>query len=123
MLALSEDDVICDLAETYRILDYKALSPSLVATLCIGLPDYSRIKKRIAGVKYTLQEILLSLMVDGIHTLIWMNSKDGAKGRNRPESLFKKLNEEPKKKDDLQIFDNAESYEAWYQTKMRKSNG
>ena len=88
--------MICDLAETYKILDYRALSPMLVATLCIGLPDSSRIKRRVAGIKTTLEESLLALIVDGINVLIWMRTKDGSKGRNRPDSLYKKLNDEPK---------------------------
>lgn len=119
MLALSEDDIICDLAETYHITDYRALAPSLVATLCVGLPDHSRIKRRMAGVKLTLTEMLLALVVDGINTLIWQPTKDGMKGRNRPESLFKRLTEEPKQKEELQTFEDVASYEAWYQSKMK----
>ena len=111
---MSEEDVICDLAETYHILDYKALSPSLVATLCVGLPDFSRIKRRLAGIKLSLTEMLLALVVDGINMLIWQNTKDGMKGRNRPESIYKKLTEEKKPKDEYQAFRTIEEYESWY---------
>lgn len=119
---MSEDDVICDFAETYHITDYRALLPnqvSLVATLCAGLPDSSRIKRRIAGIRLSLTEVMLALIVDGINTLIWQQTKDGMKGRNRPESLLKKLTEEKQPKEDLQTFENVDSYEAWYKEKMR----
>lgn len=65
----------------------------------------------------------MALIVDGINTLIWQRSKDGMKGRNRPESLFKRLTEDKKPKDELQSFKDIESYQKWYQAKMRKYNG
>ena len=68
--------------------------------------------------------MLLALVVDGINTLIWQQTKDGRKGRNRPESVYKKLTEEKKPKEELQTFDDVASYEEWYQSKMRnKDNG
>ena len=120
MLSVSEDDVICDLAETYHITNYRELAPSLVATLCIGLPDFSRIKRRIAGIKIDLNQMLLALVVDGINTLIWQNTKDGMKGRNKPESIFKKLTEEQKPKDQYEKFDTVEDFEKWYQSTVRE---
>lgn len=62
--------------------------------------------------------MLLALVVDGIHTLIWQQTKDGAKGRNRPDSIFKKLTEEKKPKDDLETFNDVTSFEEWYRAKM-----
>lgn len=121
-MALSEDDLICDFAETYHILDYKVLSPSLAATLCVGLPDHSRIKKRMVGAKLGLTDMLLAMIVDGINLRVWQNSKDGMKGRNKPESLLKRLTEDKKPDDDIQALD-IDDYEAWYQAKMRKYNG
>ena len=111
--------MICDLAETYHITNYRELAPSLVATLCVGLPDFSRIKRRIAGVKIGLTDMLLALVVDGVNTLIWQNTKDGMKGKNKPESIFKRLTEEKKPKDEYKTFDTADDFEKWYQAKMR----
>lgn len=71
----------------------------------------------------SLSNTLLAMIVDGINLRIWQNSKDGMKGRNRPESLLKRLTENRKPKDELQSFKDIESYEAWYQAKMRKHNG
>lgn len=120
MLSVSEDDVICDLAETYHITDYRALAPSLVATLCVGLPDFSRIKRRIAGIKIGLTDMLLALLVDGVNTLIWQNTKDGMKGRNRPESVYKRLTEEQKPKEEYEKFATVDDFETWYQSTMRE---
>ena len=63
--------------------------------------------------------MLLALAVDGINTLIWQKTKDGMKGRNRPESLYKKLTEKKQPKEDLETFDDVDSYEEWYRSKMR----
>jgi len=48
MIHTDEDALICDLAETYHIFNYRELPPSLAATLSVGLKDDSRIKKEVA---------------------------------------------------------------------------
>lgn len=122
MLAIGEDEVICDLAQTYHILNYKELSPSLVAVLCCGLDDNSRIKRKMAKSSLTLQDALMALLVDGVHTLIWQRTKDGSKGRNRPESIFKKLMHiDEKPKDELMKFTSEASFEQWYRSKRDKN--
>lgn len=116
--------MICDLAETYHILDYKELPPTLVATLVVGLRDDARIKQKISKSRLTIEQSLLALILDGINVLIWQRSKDGAKGRNKPESIFKKLMGLDKKpKDELMSFDTVEDFDRWYAQKMRKDNG
>lgn len=120
MLNMGEDELICDLAETYHILNWRELPPSLVATLSCGLREDSRIKKKMGGLNIALNEMLLALVVDGINILIWQRTKDGSKNRNRPESLFKKLTGQDKKqKDDLEVFTSVEEFEAWHKSKMR----
>ena len=52
MLSEDRDAVICDLAETYHILDYKAVPVQTLATLCAGLRDDSRIKMHLSGFNY-----------------------------------------------------------------------
>ena len=49
MIRFDEDALICDLAETYHIYDYRSLPVKLVATLSAGLRDDSRIKLKAAG--------------------------------------------------------------------------
>lgn len=120
-LAKGEDEVICDLAETYHILDYKKLPPSLVATLVVGLDDSARIKRKISKTKLTLEQSLLAFVADGINILIWQKTKDGYKGKNKPESIYKKLmGLDKKQKEELMSFNTVEDYEKWYKAKMRK---
>ena len=43
MIAIDEDALICDLAETYQIYDYRRLPVQTVAVFSLGLRDNSRI--------------------------------------------------------------------------------
>lgn len=91
MIAANENALICDLAETYGVFDYKALPVHLVAALSSGLRDDSRIKMNMSGTKATPEQLLLAGIADGTNLLAWLQSKDGAKGRNRPHSILKNL--------------------------------
>lgn len=51
MLAADRDALICDLAETYRVLDYRALPVELLATLAAGLRPDARIWQKIAALR------------------------------------------------------------------------
>lgn len=91
MVALDEDALICDLAETYGVFDYRALPLQTVATLGIGLNYNSRIKQKMAGIVVPFDTFLLAQAVDNLALLCWLNSKDGAKGTNRPQMISEKL--------------------------------
>lgn len=86
-LATDRDALICDMAETYHILDITALPVSLLATLAAGLRGNSRIRLAMAGETATTGELLQAAMLDRMTTLCWMQSKDGAHGRKRPPSV------------------------------------
>lgn len=117
MIAKGEDELICDLAETYNILNYKELQPSLVATLSIGLSDDSRIKRKLAGQKLTFNQLINTLMLDDLNLNLWTKTKDATKGRNKPKSLYKMLmGLDKEKKEELRVFGSAEEYEAWRKT-------
>ena len=88
MIRSDEDALICDLAETYHIYDYKTLPAMLVASLVVGLRDDSRIKMKLSGAKAPAEIILLASMVDKLSLLVWTKTKDAEKGRNRPKSLL-----------------------------------
>lgn len=114
LLSDSEDEIICDLAETYHVLNYQELPPDLVATLVIGLPDSSRIKRKLTKKKTTMEAELLALIVDLMATYMW--SRSGRKG-TKPPSIYKILTKEDKEKDELEAFDSIEEYEAWRKSK------
>jgi hypothetical protein len=59
MIADGEDELICDLAETYRILHYRTVALPLLATLAAGLREDSRICKKQSGVKTDTSTLLL----------------------------------------------------------------
>ncbi|MBP3891465.1 MAG: hypothetical protein J6D29_04760 [Solobacterium sp.] len=69
MIAIDEESLICDLAETYHIYDYEKLPPLMVATLAVGLGVDSRIMMKISGRKLPLHIQLLGLLVDQLNYL------------------------------------------------------
>jgi hypothetical protein len=108
MIRTDEDALICDLAETYKIYDYKTLPASLVASLAIGLRDNSRIKMKLSGAKAPAEIILLASMVDKLNILVWSKTKDAVKGRNRPKSLLGLIYP---KENNNQVYSSGEEFE------------
>lgn len=109
MLNLDEDAVICDLAETYQVYDWRSLPVSLVATFVCGLGQNSRIKRKLSNEEYTTEEILLMNIADSLSVLVWQNTKDGQKGTNKPKLFTEMLNSG--KKDDALTFATPEDFE------------
>lgn len=113
MIKLDESALICDFAETYHILDYRALPLKTAAVLASGLRDNSRIMMKISGMQVSPETALMAAAVDRLSLLFWAKTKDAESGSNRPESILAKLTGENEKKDsDLQSFDTAEEFEA-----------
>lgn len=105
---MCEDELICDLAETYNILDMYGLPPKLVAVLCMGLHNDSRVKMHLSESKLTLEQMLYARMVDELSYIYWSKTKDGQKNRNRPISVLYSLTAD--KKEDTEIFLTAEDF-------------
>lgn len=87
MISLDRDALICDLAETYHIFNYKELPARQVALLSAGLRDNSRIKLKMMGMKCSIDTLLLANIQDRLSILVWMNTKDGQSGKNKPKSV------------------------------------
>ena len=124
MISVGEDLLKCDMAETYQIYIIDWYDPpfpiSFLADLAQGLDENSRIKKKIINRKLTLTESLQAIMIDKLSILIWQKTKDGAKGRHMPESIYRKLEGLDKDaKDELQSFASEEEFLEWYNNKMR----
>lgn len=62
--------LICDLAETYRIFDYRSLPMRLVATLSVGLREDSRIMMKLSKRTAPFNTILLAEIADRLGVLI-----------------------------------------------------
>ena len=111
MIATDEDALICDLAETYHIYDYRSLPLQRVAIFCIGLRDDSRIKKKINGIEYTTDTLLLAKAVDYLALLFWSKTKDAENGMNAPESILNQLLGNTESETDVVSFETAEDFE------------
>ncbi len=112
MIAIDEDALRCDLAEIYRIYDYKSLPALLVATFSVGLRDDSRIKMKMSGAKAPLNTIILALLTDRLGNMIWSLSEDGRNGVNRPVQLLEIINgAKIENNSDIKVFDTPEEYE------------
>lgn len=91
MIATDEDALICDLAETYSIYDYRRLPLNMVAVFSFGLKDDSRIKMKLNGMEVPFETMLLASAVDRLSTLVWQQTKDGMDGKNYPLSIVAML--------------------------------
>ena len=94
MIALDEDALICDLAETYHIYNMESFSPVLIATLAEGLGPNSRIRLKRSGLSYSLETLLLAHVADNTAFNVYAKTKDARHGRDKPRSMLAVLNEE-----------------------------
>ena len=110
MISEDEDALVCDLAETYQIYDYKQLPPTKVAVFSLGLRNDSRIKMKLSGQTVTLETMLMASIADRLSMLVWFQTKDGQKGRNRPTMLTNLLTN-TKQENDVEAFHSGEEFE------------
>ena len=80
------------MAETYGILDWRALPLATAATLAQGLPISSRVARKRFGLPAASDtELLLAIIADRVGHFAWMFSKDGEDGTNHPPSILAAL--------------------------------
>lgn len=115
MFVKDKDAVICDLAETYHIYNYKELPCSRVALFAVGLRENSRIKTKMSNLKYSLDTTMLAAILDRLSILVWFNTEDGRKGVNRPVMITDKLykSDDDRNESDIMAFDTPEEYESY----------
>lgn len=109
MIRFDEDALICDLAETYQIYDYRQLPLQMVAVFSYGLRDDSRIKMNISKQSVPLETMLLAGLSDRLSLLLWTKTKDAEHGRNRPASILESLTNVKKESSHLS-FDSGEEF-------------
>lgn len=105
--------MICDLAETYHIVNYRELPVRTLAALVTGFRANSRTKMKMTGQRYPDNILIQALVFDRLTQLVWMNSEDGRRNRNRPASLYEQLTKEPKK-EEIMVFDSGEEFDRAY---------
>lgn len=123
MITVGEDELICDLAETYGIYEYRVYSPLYIGTLAAGLRDDSRIKMQMSGEKITISQLLAAMTVDKLANLVWMQSQDGVKGRNKPVSVVEQLRGSASKPSEIHGFDSPEEFQKAWQSAGGDLNG
>lgn len=126
MISIDEDALICDLAETYQIYDYKQLPLNQVAVFAYGLRDDSRIKQMISDQIVPLEITLLANIVDRLSISLWLQTKDGQKGVNRPASIAEMLtknNKEESDERDYLVFESGEDFENYRKALLAKTGG
>lgn len=106
MISTNRNALICDLAETYGIYDYRSLPLETVATLSAGLRSDSRIKMEMRGENAPKDTMLLAHIVDGVNGLLWYFGLYSDKPASLVESLLG-LNEK-----DVEGFKTPEEFEA-----------
>ena len=105
------DELTADLAQYYGIFDRTAHPAGLIATLATQLPEDSRVKRKLSGYECSRMEFLTALAVDRLSFLVWMQTKDGQKNRNRPKSVAEALLG-TKTEAETVAFDSPEDFEA-----------
>ena len=112
MLAADREALLCDLAETYRIYDLRAVPVPTLAMLAAGLRDNSRIKMRLSGGNVPRGELLLAAAVDRLSLLVWGMSEEAKHGTNRPKSIVAALLGEEDSSGEVIAFDTADDFNA-----------
>lgn len=126
MISTDEDALVCDLAETYQIYDYKQLPLNQVAVLAYGLRDDSRIKQIMSDQIVPLETTLLASIVDRLSLSLWLQTKDGQKGVNRPASIADQLIKRDKSENDDKdylVFESGEDFENYRKALLAKTGG
>lgn len=126
MISLDEDALVCDLAETYQIYDYKQLPLNQVAVFAYGLRDDSRIKQMMSDQIVPLETTLLASIVDRLSLSLWLQTKDGQKGVNRPASIADQLIKRDKSENDEKdylVFESGEDFENYRKALLAKTGG
>ena len=117
MIALDEDALICDFAETYGIYSIESLDAYYVAILANGLRDDSRIMLKINGLRVDTKTLLLAHIADNTAINVYAKTKDATTGKNKPKSLLQALTKNEEKT--TREFETGDDFiEEW-----RKLNG
>lgn len=125
MVAADEDALVCDFAESYGIIDHRALPARLLATLAVGLRADSRIKMRLSGTQVAQDTLLLAAAVDRLSFLAWAKTRDAQHGYNRPPSILTVLMGDAGGGGAVKAYPSAGEYEAAWEriTGVKHGNG
>jgi len=98
--------MICDLAETYHIYDYRRVPGRLLGTLVAGLGANSRVYQKMSGQVVPTDTLLLAIVIDELRTIIY-----GANGKKSPEKIATKLMEGAKPERKERLFNTGADFD------------
>lgn len=106
-----EEELICDMAETYHVLNWRDLPLKTAAILASGLHQDSRCKRKLAGQKLRAMEYTQLAILDELRLLVYSRTEDAKKGKNRPKSILLEMIHQDEKPKTLS-FRTPEEFEA-----------
>lgn len=123
MMHTGEDELFCDLAEVYGVLDPRALGVRRLAMLANGLPDDARVRRKQSGALAGMDTVLLACLVDMLGILCW--HLGGAKVGQQPPSLSAQLLgiQEAPDAQDVYGFNSAADFEAARAQILKEADG
>ena len=98
-----EDELICDLAETYSVYDYHALPPKTAAVLALGLPENSRVKRKLSGQDYSFDRRLMMMIYDRVNWLKWSKTRACELGYEPPLPLEQEIRQNMERAEEQQL--------------------
>lgn len=111
MRAVDEAALVCDFAEFYRIYDWNQFPLQKQAILACGLPEESRIIRKLTKQKAPLNTILLMAVIDSIRSFEYLYASAHSKKKpKKPDSLLSAFGKD--KTTDVQAYDSTEDFEA-----------
>lgn len=120
LYARDADALLCDLAQTYHVYSFDALPARTLAVLAAGLPEDSRVRR---GKEPKPEILLLATAVDRLGLLFWAQTKDGARGVNRPKSVASMLLGKSEKPQRATAYATAEEFERARKKLIGENNG
>lgn len=110
------------MAETYHILDWRALPLTLAATLAAGLRNNSRVKMAEANIPVSAETLFIATCADALKILVWHNTKDGQKGKNPPMMILDSLFADKQRQAGTTGFDTPAAFMAWRSTMIKRGD-
>lgn len=120
MISTDRDAFICDMAETYHVLDINELPVPLLATLASGLREDSRIRSRLNGMQVLPVIPILAHIADSITMLIGCFAGEKPKGQMLTDLLYGKTADDKK---EYMTFESGEEFLAERNRLVKKIQG
>lgn len=115
MIATDEDALICDFAQVYHVLDYRALPARRAALLACGLGPDSRIMRILSGRTVSDEILMLAAIADKLAVISWQIG--GGKKKDRPDSITDRLLDNTKQETAFG-FESPEDFREWHRKYM-----